>query len=87
MAAKRTMTGAGGDADGPVPTPISRRAFLGGAAAFGGVAGHLDLAPCLFDTAVGTDQVGGALHPHIFAAVHRLFDPGAERVGHAAVLV
>ena len=38
MAAKRTMTGAGGDADGPVPTPISRRAFLGGAAAFGGAA-------------------------------------------------
>src|SRR4030065_288386 len=40
MAAKRTMTGAGGDADGPGPTPISRRAFLGGAAPSRAAAAH-----------------------------------------------
>ena len=47
----------------------------------------LHLAPRLEDAAVGADQIGRALHPHIFAAVHRLLDPGAERVGNAPVLV
>jgi alkyl hydroperoxide reductase subunit AhpC len=52
-----------------------------------GVAGHFHLTPFFQHLAVGADQKRRAFHAHIFAAVHRLFDPGAERVADAAVLV
>src|SRR3546814_15752351 len=34
-----------------------------------------------------SDLEGGALDPHIFAAVHRFLDPGAERLAGAAVRI
>src|SRR5262245_61480377 len=43
----------------------------------GDVAGHLHLAPDAADHALAVDQEGGALHAHVFAAVHALLDPGA----------
>ena len=68
--------------DGPPPQCLRRREDLGRRCFqhFLGMAGHLDLAPCPQDLAVGADQIGRALHAHIFAAVHRFFDPGAKRV-------
>src|SRR4051812_37543993 len=50
-----------------------------------GMARYLHLAPDAGDRAVPVDQEGSAVDPHIFAAVHRFFDPGAERLADRAV--
>ena len=46
------------------------------------MAGNLHLAPDRRDLALGVDQIGRPLHPHVGAAVHRLLHPhpiGLER--------
>src|SRR5271155_476684 len=49
------------------------------------MAGHFDLVPDLAHHAVLVDQKGGALDPHVFAAIHALLDPHAIGFGHLAV--
>ena len=48
------------------------------------MAGHLHLAPDARDCAICADEKGRALNAHIFAAVHRLFDPSPKGLTHAA---
>src|SRR5262245_47880092 len=48
---------------------------------------HLDFAPDAAHHALGVDQEGRALDPHVFAAVHALLDPGAVGLADRAVLV
>src|SRR5262249_1995461 len=51
----------------------------------GDVAGHLHLVPDATDDALAVDEEGGALHAHVFAAVHALLDPGPVSFGRLAV--
>src|SRR5581483_7459298 len=53
----------------------------------GRVALGRNLAPFLPQHALGVEQEGAAVDAHVLAAVHALFDPGAEGLAQLAVLV
>ena len=51
------------------------------------MSGDPHLAPDSRDDTVTVNEEGGPVNPHIFAAVHRFFDPGAEGLAGGAGLV